>query len=302
MDVSAARADLSDFNNFFDTGDTLDGSGSVRLAAASRERAHHLERRHRRARLSLSQPAHRRHAGRLVERAQRDHRDARRRRQARECCTRAASIALSPQAQWQSTLDALATSILRGDVDDLDLSLWMPALGMQSVPITGRASGERDVRGRFPLIDVRGNAQRLRRNARAADARQRADSRSMPRGGASSSIEPRLTTPELSASARERSACGANDPLDVTRARRDQIISPSSSTTSSRVRVPISGSFESTLKVGGTYHAPTFLAGFDATERASRMEFRSLRCSAKSVCSGVRSCSRTPARRSAAAR
>ncbi len=32
--VSAPRADLSDFNNFFDTGDTLDGNGSVRLAAA----------------------------------------------------------------------------------------------------------------------------------------------------------------------------------------------------------------------------------------------------------------------------
>ena len=36
MQVSAPRADLSDFNNFFDTGDTLDGNGSVRIAAASR--------------------------------------------------------------------------------------------------------------------------------------------------------------------------------------------------------------------------------------------------------------------------
>ncbi|MBV8530518.1 MAG: hypothetical protein JO104_04315, partial [Candidatus Eremiobacteraeota bacterium] len=35
MDVVAPRADLSDFNNFFDTGDTLDGTGSVKLAAAS---------------------------------------------------------------------------------------------------------------------------------------------------------------------------------------------------------------------------------------------------------------------------
>ncbi len=32
-----------------------------------------------------------------------------------------------------------------------------------------------------------------------------------------------------------------------------------------RYRVPVVGSFESTLKIGGTYQAPTFLAGFDAS-------------------------------------
>ena len=36
IDVDAPRADLSDFNNFFDTGDTLDGNGRVKIAAASR--------------------------------------------------------------------------------------------------------------------------------------------------------------------------------------------------------------------------------------------------------------------------
>ena len=32
-----------------------------------------------------------------------------------------------------------------------------------------------------------------------------------------------------------------------------------------RYRVPVVGSFESTLKIGGTYKSPTFLAGFDAS-------------------------------------
>ena len=36
IDVDAPKADLSDFDNFFDTGDTLDGDGRVKLAAASR--------------------------------------------------------------------------------------------------------------------------------------------------------------------------------------------------------------------------------------------------------------------------
>ncbi|HMF29565.1 MAG TPA: hypothetical protein VKE42_12375, partial [Candidatus Cybelea sp.] len=35
IEIEAPHADLSDFNNFFDTGDTLDGSGSVRLSASA---------------------------------------------------------------------------------------------------------------------------------------------------------------------------------------------------------------------------------------------------------------------------
>ena len=36
----------------------------------------------------------------------------------------------------------------------------------------------------------------------------------------------------------------------------------------------MSGAFESTLQIGGTYALPNFVAGFDATGRVARTEFR----------------------------
>ena len=79
--LRAPRADLSDFNNFFDTGDTLDGNGTVELAAASRNAQITSTGENRRARVSLPELADRRYQSELVERAQRRYRGARRRRQ-----------------------------------------------------------------------------------------------------------------------------------------------------------------------------------------------------------------------------
>ena len=71
--VASDRADLSDFNNFFDTGDTLDGNGTIRLGAFVRPATDQHERQHRHPEISLPQPADRGHARGVVERAQRRH-------------------------------------------------------------------------------------------------------------------------------------------------------------------------------------------------------------------------------------
>lgn len=261
ISLRAPRARLADFNNFFDTGDTLAGDGSLKFAAAS-------------------QASHITSSGDLNVRGFRyrnlpigDTRAVW--SSARNVVTGAlavggtngmlrahGSIALAPGGAWQSTL-ARSRFNLTTAIDDLDLSLWIPALGMQSLPITGRASGNATLRGSFPLLDVRGNAsltngtlgplelERAQVAVHAARRRIVID-------------RAELTTPELAASASGSFGLGKDAPLDVhVHAATNELAKLVYQV--SRTRVPVSGSFESTLDVGGTYHSPTLLAGFDAT-------------------------------------
>ncbi|MBV8345123.1 MAG: translocation/assembly module TamB domain-containing protein [Candidatus Eremiobacteraeota bacterium] len=261
IDLRAPHATLSDFNNFFDTGDTLAGRGAVKLAAASQ-------------------------GGRVTSSGDLDVRGFRYRNlpigdtravwsSARNAVTGAlavggsegmlrarGTIALSPQADWQSTLTRSRFD-LRGDVGNLDLSLWMPALGMQSVPITGRVSGDATIRGRFPLLDVRANAHV--RDGTLGPLTLDSASVALHAAGRRIVVDrAELTTPEIAASAAGSFGLRRNDPLDIhVHAATDRLAKLVYDV--SRVRVPISGSFESTLSIAGTYRAPTFLAGVDGT-------------------------------------
>jgi hypothetical protein len=261
IDLRAPHATLSDFNNFFDTGDTLAGRGSVALAAASRR-------------------------GRITSSGDVDVRGFRYRNLAvgdtkavwssarnrvtgtlavggREGMLHAlGSIALSPQGDWQSTL-LRSRFDLRGDIGDLDLAFWLPALGMQSVPVTGRASGDATIRGRFPLLDVRANA-RIQNGTLGPLTLDSANVALHAAGRRIVVDSAELTTPEITASAAGSFGLGRNDPLDLrVHAATDRFAKLVYDV--SRIRLPISGAFESTLNIAGTYRAPTFLAGVDAT-------------------------------------
>jgi TamB, inner membrane protein subunit of TAM complex len=259
--LNAPNADLSDFNNFFDTGDTLAGKGGVRIAAASRG-----------TRITSS--------GNINLRGFRYRNlpigDTRAVWSSRQNVVVGAlaiggdegelhahgSIGLAPPGPWLSTLERSRFD-LGADVGNLDLSLWLPALGMQALPITGRASGQATVRGSFPQVDVRGNA----RITGGTLGPLTLDSADLAVHAARSRIvidRAEMMTPELSASATGSLGLGATQPLDLhvyaATNRLAALIYDAS-----RRRVPITGSFESTLSVGGTYKTPTFLAGFDAT-------------------------------------
>ncbi len=261
MHVSAKRADLSDFNNFFDTGDTLDGNGSLRFAAASRAQSITSSgdinvRGFRYRNLPIGDTrlvwssAHNRIAGSLAVGGSEGILHAR------------GSIALTPQAQWQSAF-ARSELDLTGDVRDLDLSLWLPALGLHAVPITGRASGEARVRGRYPALDVAGNA-RVTSGTLGPLTLDSAEVALHSVGRRIAIERAELTTPELAASANGSLGLRPADPLDVNvHASTDKLAQLVYEF--SRKRIPVVGSFESNLRVGGTYKAPTFLADFDGT-------------------------------------
>ncbi len=171
IDVNAPHADLSDFNNFFDTGDTLDGSGSLKIAADAKgsrvTSSGNIDVRGFRYRnLPIGDT-------RAIWASAKNAIDGDLAVGGAQGMLRArGSIGLTPSHDWQTMLTNTRFN-LAASVENLDLSLWMPALGMQSVPITGRASGDADGSRAFSESQSARQRARQRRNARAADARSR---------------------------------------------------------------------------------------------------------------------------------
>lgn len=262
IDVNAPRAHLADFNNFFDTGDTLDGNGSVKLAAASRDaritssgdidvRAFRFRNLPIGDTKAIWSSARSVITGSLAVGGNQGMLRAR------------GSIALVPSPAWQSTL-MRSRYDLAGSIDALDLSLWLPALGMQALPITGRASGEATIRGRYPRIAVRGSA-RVVGGTLGPLALDRADVTLHSAGRRIVIDRAEMATSALSASAAGTLGLDPNEPLNVSvHASTDRLAQLVYDV--SRVRVPIRGAFESTLNLRGTYKAPAISAGFDGSD------------------------------------
>lgn len=261
VDVVAHHANLADFNDYFDTGDTLAGTGSVKIAAAvnadrlatsgdvavrsfryrnlpigDTNAAWTSARNVVRGALAVGGSEGRLHAG--------------------------GAIGFSPEADLFSTLTRSRYD-LRATVRDLDLSLWVAALGFPTVPVTGRASGTATLHGRFPQVALRADAAiaggtlgPLTLDTAAASVHSSGSRIVVDRAD--------LVTPGLAASASGSLGLQPHDPLDV------EIHGATSDLPHlvyqlARIKIPVSGSFESTLHVGGTYASPSFVAGLDAT-------------------------------------
>lgn len=258
--LDAARADLADFNNFFDTGDTLAGHGKVRLLAAGRAteisssgdvdvrgfRYRNLPIGDTRA---VWTSAHNTIRGTLAVGGTEGRLRA------------GGSVSLTGLAAGDLTR---ARFDLSAAVKSLDLALWLPALGMQQVPITGRASGSATLHGRFPDLELRGNAS-IRDGTVGSLTLERADLAVHAARRRMVIDRAEMATPELTASATGSLGLEKSEPLDVrVHAQTEHLAALAYRFT--RRRVPVSGFFESTLDIGGTYKSPSFSAGFDAND------------------------------------
>jgi autotransporter translocation and assembly factor TamB len=153
---------------------------------------------------------------------------------------------------------------LTGSIANLDLSLWVPALGFQSVPITGRASGNATLIGRYPALAMHGDA-RIDGGTIGPLTLDTATVAVHANGTRVAIDSSQLVTPGLNASATGSFGLRPSDKLDLqVHAATDDM--PGLVYQLSRVRVPVTGSFESTLQIAGTMHSPSFSAGFDATD------------------------------------
>lgn len=261
MHVVAPDATLSDFNNFFDTGDTLAGTGRVKIAAAQRGarfatsgdidvygfRYRNLPIGDTRATWSS---AHDVIKGSVAVGGS-------------EGMLRAhGSIGIGSGKTLQSSLFDSRFD-LTGSVSDLDLSLWVPAVGLQRVPITGRASGNATIVGRMPAIDLRGSA-RVDGGTLGPLTLDTADVALHSVGERIALDRAELMTPGLSASASGSFGLRPSDKLDIAlHAATDDL--PRLIYQLTRIKVPVAGSFESTLQIGGNVKTPEFRAGVDAT-------------------------------------
>ena len=259
--VVAQHATLSDFNNFFDTGDTLAGTGRLKIAAARRGaqfttsgdvdiaglRYRNLPIGDTRATWSSARDVVK---GSLAIGGDQGMLRAR------------GSIGIGSGADFRSSL-LDSRFDLTGSVSNLDLSLWVPAVGLQRVPITGRASGDATIVGRMPAIDLRASA-RVDGGTLGPLTLETAEAALHSVGRRIVLDRAQLITPGLSASASGSFGLRPADKLDVAvHAATGDL--PRLIYQLARVRIPVSGSFESTLAIGGTVSAPSFSAGVDAT-------------------------------------
>jgi autotransporter translocation and assembly factor TamB len=132
------------------------------------------------------------------------------------------------------------------------------------MPITGRVGGQATIVGRFPQIDVRANAGisggtlgPMTLNSAAIAIHAAGNRIAVDRA--------ELSTSTISASASGTLGIGESQPLDLhvhaATNRLAQLVYDSAG-----LRIPVSGAFESTLTIGGTYRSPSFVAGFDGTD------------------------------------
>lgn len=258
--VRSPHADLSDFNNFFDTGDTLDGVGRIafgmRRTGSAVATSGNIDVRGFRYR-------------NLPFGAMRAIWSSRRNEVTGDIAvggdegelTASGTIGLVPGPDPSATL-MRSQFDLRGSVRNLDLSLWVPALGFPTVPITGRVSGQARIDGRYPALGMRGSAQ----VAGGTLGPLTLDTATIAFHSVGTRIaidRSDLETPGLSADASGSFGLLAHDPLDLhVHAQTDDL--PRLVEQFGRLQVPVSGFFETSVDIGGTAAAPTFAAGFDA--------------------------------------
>lgn len=260
--VRAPAADLEDFNNFFDTGDTLDGSGSLRFDVVSQ--AHRISsngninvRAMRYRNLPIGDTravwssAHNLLNGSLVVGG------------AQGVLHAKGSIAFAPSTQWADVVRNSTYHLSLG-LENLDTSTWLAAFGFPQVPVTGRLAGDATIDGRYPRLRVNGTSS-LDNGTIGPVPIEGA-------GLAFSSVGNRIridsasvVAPGITATASGSFGLAPADAMGVDVYLNSNDV-PTLVSQLWRIDVPISGEFESTVSVRGTTAKPTFAAAFDAND------------------------------------
>lgn len=260
--VRAPHADLTDFNDYFDTGDTLAGSGLLGLTFSHFDDTTFTSGdvdvaglRYRRFPIgntdadwtSFRNVAH----GTVNVGGEHGRLHA------------AGSIAF-PQSNSIARVVAQSNYNIDAKLTDFDLTTWLPALGYPQIPVTGRVNGHASVHGAYPRIALSGDAS-LHNGTVGPLAIESAQvsARTAP-GGRVDLTSMLVQLPGLSATGSGSFGIAANAPLNLqVHAISDDL--PRLVAQISKKPLSVSGRFESTMSIGGTLHAPTFAAGVDAS-------------------------------------
>ncbi len=261
LQLHAPNANLADFNNFFDTGDTLSGTGPVRFDVVSQ--AHRLSSngeinianlRYRTLPIGTTvaswSSAHSVLQGSLdVSGAQGSLRSH-------------GSIAV---AQEQDLFHIVRDSnyAIAAQLSDVDLSTWIAALGAPQVAVTGRVNANATLNGRWPYPRFKGAAE-------LDDATvwrfpiDKATATFSTSGQRVLLNSATVAAPGITAEAHGSMGFSMEQPLQFTLHASTNDL-PRLVMEFSRKQLPITGSFESTLTLGGTPANPMVNATIDGT-------------------------------------
>lgn len=258
--VRAPHADLSDFNNFFDTGDTFDGHGSLRFDLISQRHrissngAIDIEKlRYRNLPIGDTDAswssARNLLKGSLVVGGDQGLLHAK------------GSIAFVPSPSWQNVVKDSRYDVAL-NLQNLNLSLWLAALGFPQLPVTGRVDGTATVAGTYPNLRLNGDTAlthgtlgRLPLDTLSAAFSTHGDRFYLEKAA--------LEAPGIRADGHGSVGFTPTAPLSLdVHASSDDV--PRLSTELSGTQIPLSGFVETSAHVGGTLAKPTFDGAFDA--------------------------------------
>ncbi len=262
VSLRAPNATLSDFNNFFDTGDTLDGVGAIAFSLVAN--GGHIAtdgdvdvKGFRYRALPIGDTAATWSSSRNTVSGRLNIFGT------HGALHAAGTITFAPVSQLDrivadSRYDVTAT------LDNMDLSTWLPAFGYPELPVLGRVDASARVRGAYPRLQLIGEAHLTD----GSFGRLPIDSLTAAVGADGDAIELRDAKLEASgivATASGRMGLTKKMPITLSvHAISDDPAHLIAQIT--RAHYPITGTFETTAQIGGTFAAPTFAAAFDASK------------------------------------
>jgi hypothetical protein len=259
--VRAPRANLADFNDYFDTGDTLGGTGYLDLSLAQRGQAISTS-----ADLDVDAFRYRSLPIGNTDAHWASTGDVARGRVSvggeHGLLKASGSVALSPRATLPHTIENSRYDI-SGTLQNLDLSTWLPALGFPQLPITGRVNGVARVSGRYPHIGIGGHATMNGGNIGPLPI-ERAEVYARANGTRIDVTKALVDFPALSATG---SGSFGFAPTDrVAFQLQAQTSDPRRLVTElTKKTIPVTGTFATSVQIGGTFKAPRFSAAFEAS-------------------------------------
>lgn len=260
--MKSTHADLSDFNDYFDTGDTLAGSGAVALSFSHFDRLTFTSGNvdingFRYRRFPIGDTTARWTSLRNVAQGRVDIGGEHGRLRA------IGTIAFAPGAQLAQLVTRSRYDI-NGTLTDFDLTTWLPALGFPQLPITGRVNGSALVLGSFPHLGVTGSASLLNGTIGPL-AIQRAEiaARTAPNDRIDITRMD-FALPALQGSGTGSFGLASTAPISFqVHAVTDDL--PRLVAELAKKHIDVRGHIESTLSVDGTFKAPRVSAGVDAS-------------------------------------
>lgn len=259
--LRSRRADLSDFNDYFDTGDTLAGHGNLNLAFAQYDGLVFTS-----GDIAVAGLRYRRFPIGDTYAHWTSLRDVLQGTVAvggSHGRLRAAGTIAFAHTNDLRSLITRSRYHIAGTLSDIDLGTWLPAFGFPQAPITGRIDGNVAVSGAYPHLGLTGNAA-ISHGTLGPLPIERGEVSMRSSGDRIDVTRLALNLPALEAAGSGSFGFAANSPIDLTvHAVTNDL--PKLITQATKKRIEVTGRLETTLRLNGTFSNPAISAAVAGT-------------------------------------